>query len=53
MNDTLVTIIAIFIAAILMFVFPLMTIADREDDITQQAVQQETVECMVNCQKIQ
>ena len=28
MNDTLVTIIAIFIAAILMFVFPLMTIAD-------------------------
>ena len=44
MNDTLVTIIAIFIAAILMFVFPLMTIADREDDITQQAVQQETVE---------
>ena len=44
MKDTLVTIIAIFIAAILMFVFPLMTIADREDDITQQAVQQETVE---------
>ena len=44
MNDTLVTIIAIFIAAILMFVFPLMTIADRNDDIAQQAVQQETVE---------
>ena len=44
MNDTLVTIIAIFIAAILMFVFPLMTIADRNDDITQQAVQQETGE---------
>ena len=44
MNDTLVTIIAIFIAAILMFVFPLMTIADRNDDIAQQAVQQRTVE---------
>ena len=44
MNDTLVTIIAIFVAAILMFVFPLMTIADRNDDITQQALQQETVE---------
>ncbi len=44
MNDTLVTIIAIFIAAILMFVFPLMTIADRNDDITQQALQQDTVE---------
>lgn len=44
MNDTLVTIIAIFVAAILMFVFPLMTIADRNDDITGQALQQETVE---------
>lgn len=44
MNDTLVTIIAIFIAAILMFVFPLMTIADRNDDIAKQAVQQRTVE---------
>ncbi len=44
MNDTLVTIIAIFIAAILMFVFPLMTIADRNDDIAAQAVQSKTVE---------
>lgn len=44
MNDTLVTIIAIIIAAILMFVFPLMTIADRNDDITQQALQDKTVE---------
>ena len=42
MNDTLVTIIAIFIAAILMFVFPLMTIADRNDDVCQQALQQDT-----------
>lgn len=44
MNDTLVTIVAIAIAAILMFVFPLMTIADRNDDVAQQAVQQKTVE---------
>lgn len=44
MNDTLVTIIAIFIAAILMFVFPLMTIADRNDDVCQQALQQDTVD---------
>jgi len=44
MNDTLITIIAIFIAAILMFIFPLMTIADRNDDVAQQAVQQSTVE---------
>lgn len=44
MNDTLITIIAIFIAAILMFVFPLMTIADRNDDVAKQTVQQSTVE---------
>ena len=33
MSDTLVTIIAIFSAAVLMFIFPLMTLADRNDDI--------------------
>ncbi|MGN1329901.1 MAG: hypothetical protein ACI4VN_00995 [Clostridia bacterium] len=44
MNDTLITIVAIFIAAILMFVFPLMTIADRNDDVAKQTVQQSTVE---------
>ncbi len=44
MNDTLVTMVAIFIAATLLFVFPLMTIADRNDDIAAQAVQQKTVE---------
>lgn len=35
MSDTLITIIAIFLAAILMFVFPLMTMADRTDDVSQ------------------
>lgn len=44
MNDTLVTIIAIFLAAILMFIFPLMTLADRNDDIIQLTVQTETDE---------
>ena len=44
MNDTLGTIIVIFVAAILMFIFPLMTIADRNDDIASQAVQAKTVE---------
>ena len=50
MNDTNVlgTIIAIALAGILMFVFPLMTIADRNDDIAQQAVQKKTVE-FVDC----
>ena len=44
MNDTLVTIIAIFLAAILMFIFPLMTLADRNDDVTQLLVQTATAE---------
>ena len=44
MNDTLITIVGIFLAAILMFVFPLMTIADRNDDVAKQAVSQKTIE---------
>ena len=39
MSDTLITVIGIFLAAILMFVFPLMTISDNQDDISQVAVQ--------------
>lgn len=39
--DTLSTIIAIGLAAVLMFVFPLMTMADRTDDVVQTAVQAE------------
>ena len=38
------TIIAIFLAAILMFIFPLMTIADSNDVIVQLTVQTETDE---------
>lgn len=44
MSDTFIIIIAIFLAAILMFVFPLMTLADRNDDVTQLAVQTATTE---------
>ena len=44
MSDTLITIIAIFLAAILMFVFPLMTMADRTDDVSQLSVQTATTE---------
>ena len=33
MGDTLMTIIAIFLAAILMFVFPLLAVSERNDDI--------------------
>ena len=44
MSDTVVTVIAIFLAAILMFIFPLMSTADKTDDISTQAVQTSTTE---------
>lgn len=44
MEDSVITIIAIFLAAILMFVFPLMSVSDRLDDITQLTVQAETTQ---------
>ena len=44
MWDSLGTIVAIAIAAILMFVFPVMTMADRTDDVSQLTVQTETTE---------
>ena len=39
MGDTVVTIIAIVLAAVLMFIFPLMSVADRSDDVSQLSVQ--------------
>lgn len=39
MSDTLITIIAIMLAAILMFIFPLMATATQNDEIAQIAVQ--------------
>ena len=39
MGDSLTTIIAIFLVAVLMFVFPLAAIADRNDDASQMYVQ--------------
>lgn len=39
MSDSLITIVAIFLAAILMFVFPLMSVAERTDDIAELSVQ--------------
>lgn len=44
MGDSLITIIAIFLAAILMFVFPLMSLSERTDDISQLAIQTATTE---------
>ena len=48
MSDTAMSIIAIFLAATLMFIFPLMSTADRKDDISQQAVQTATTEFVDN-----
>ena len=44
MGDTIITIVAIFLAEVLMFVFPLMSISARTDDISQLKVQTATVE---------
>lgn len=44
MGDTLITVIAIALAAVLMFVFPLMTMSDRTDDVSQLAVETATTE---------
>ena len=44
MSDSVMTVVAIFLAAILMFIFPLMSTADRGDDISQQAVQTATTD---------
>lgn len=48
MSDTVMTVIAIGTAAVVMFIFPLMSTADRGDDIAQQAVQTATVEFVDN-----
>lgn len=48
MSDTLITVIAIALAAILMFVFPLMTMSDRTDDVSQLATETATTEFVDN-----
>lgn len=44
MDNTLMTIIGIFLTAVLMFVVPLMSISERNDDIAQSVVQTATSE---------
>lgn len=44
MGDSLITIVVIGLVAVLMFIFPVMTMADRSDDIAQLAVETETRE---------
>ncbi len=44
MGDSVITIIAIFLAAILMFIFPLMSLSERTDNIAELSVQTATAE---------
>ena len=44
MGDSLITIVAIALAAVLMFIFPLMTMSDRTDDVSQLTVATATTE---------
>lgn len=48
MGDSTITIIAIFLAAVLMFVFPLMAMSDRSDDVSQLSAQTLTTEFVDN-----
>ena len=48
MGDSLITIVAIFLAAILMFIFPLMAVSERNDDVAELAIQTATVEYVDN-----
>ncbi len=42
LGDSLITVVAIALGAILMFIFPLMSISERTDDVSQLAVQSAT-----------
>ena len=48
MGHSIITIVAIFLAAILMFIFPLMSLSERSDDIAQLSVQTTTAEFVDN-----
>ena len=48
MSDTLITVIGIFLAATLMFVFPLMAVSNTQDEISQVAVQSLAAEFVNN-----
>lgn len=52
MSDTLITVVAILLAAVLMFIFPLLSISERSDDISQLSVQTATSEFVDNSRSI-
>lgn len=52
MSDTLITIVAILLAAILMFLFPLLAVSEQSDNIAQLSVQSATTEFVDNARSI-
>ena len=52
MGDTLMTVIAIFLAVILMFLFPMLSVSERTDDISQLAVQTAVTDFVDNSRAI-
>lgn len=52
MSDTLITIVAILLAAVLMFIFPLLSVSERSDDISQLSIASATAEFVDNSRAI-
>ena len=52
MSDTLVTVVAILLAAILMFIFPLLAVSEQSDSISQLTVPSATTEFVDNSRAI-
>lgn len=52
MSDTLITIVAILLAAVLMFIFPLLSVSERSDDISQLSIASATAEFVDNSRSI-
>lgn len=52
MSDTLITVVAIILAAILMFIFPLLAVSEQSDKIAQLSVQSATTQFVDNSRSI-
>lgn len=51
MEDSAIMVVAIFLAAIIMFIYPLMTMADKNDDVSSLTIQVATTEFTNNVRK--
>lgn len=52
MGDSLMTVIAIFLAVILMFLFPMLAVAERTDDISQLSVGTSVTTFVDDCRSV-